>query len=83
MGAMDNTEMEEKEIKLNDVDSVVFYTDGVTEAFDEYFNHFGLDRLQYITKKYHNLLADDLIGKIMDEVRSFSGKAPQSDELGK
>jgi sigma-B regulation protein RsbU (phosphoserine phosphatase) len=81
MGAMEDSELEEKEIELNDGDLVVFYTDGVTEAFDKDFNQFGLDRLQYITKKYHNLSAEGLIGKIMEEVLSFSGEAPQSDDI--
>ena len=81
MGVVEKAEMEEREIELDEGDVVVFYTDGVTEAVDERFNQFGIERLVEITRKNSHLPAADLVEKITDEVLAFSKGAPQFDDI--
>jgi serine phosphatase RsbU (regulator of sigma subunit)/predicted enzyme related to lactoylglutathione lyase len=53
-------------------DTLVLYTDGVTECFDHSGNEFGEDRLIEILRRHHRLPARPLIDSIVDELRRFS-----------
>lgn len=81
LGVIEDAEMEERKIALERGDMVVFYTDGVTEAQNESGSQFGEDRLFEIISKNHGLSAKDLTEKIEEEVLSFSGDAPQFDDI--
>jgi sigma-B regulation protein RsbU (phosphoserine phosphatase) len=81
MGVVEKADMEERKIELSEGDLVVFYTDGVTEAVDDGFDQFGVERLVEITRKYSRLPAADLVEKITDEVLAFSKGAPQFDDI--
>ncbi len=81
MGVMDDAEMEEREIEIGEGDVVVFYTGGATEAVDERFNQFGVERLVETVRKNGHLPAAGLVEKIIDEVLAFSRDAPQFDDI--
>ncbi|HOO54704.1 MAG TPA: SpoIIE family protein phosphatase [Methanothrix sp.] len=81
MGVMDDAEMEEREIGIGEGDLVVFYTDGVTEASDDGFYQFGVERLVETVKKNSHLSAAGLVEKITGEVLAFSKGAPQFDDI--
>ncbi len=56
------------------------YTDGVTEAKDINDKLFGEERLiNFIVKQENNTRT--LLNNILEELRSFAGKAPQSDDI--
>ncbi len=71
---IDETQMEEG-------DMILLYTDGITEAMDEKENLFGSDRVKNIIKENHNLPAEELKQKIIDEITKFTGTAPQHDDM--
>jgi sigma-B regulation protein RsbU (phosphoserine phosphatase) len=81
LGALEDIELEEREIILESGDMVVFYTDGVTEAIDSKDNQFGEERLFKLIKENHDLSANDVIEKIKSEVLSFCGDEPQFDDI--
>jgi sigma-B regulation protein RsbU (phosphoserine phosphatase) len=81
MGVVENAEMEEREIELDEGDLVVFYTDGVTEAVDDGFDQFGVERLVETVRKNSHLSAANLVEKITDEILAFSKGAPQFDDI--
>jgi sigma-B regulation protein RsbU (phosphoserine phosphatase) len=81
MGVMDDAEMEERKIEIGEGDVIVFYTDGVTEAVDDGFHQFGVERLVETVKVNRHLPAADLVEKITGEVLAFSSGAPQFDDI--
>ena len=53
-------------------DTLVLYTDGVTEAFDVQGQEFGEQRLVESLLRYHQLPPHELLTTILDEVKQFS-----------
>ena len=77
------TELEFKrtELNLQPGDSLVFYTDGVTEAFNLENECYGDDRLLDDLK---NLAGKDpctITAGLFEKVRAHAGSAPQSDDI--
>ena len=74
---------EEKQISLAVGDVVVFYTDGLTEAFNKTGKEFGEARLRQILQKYHHLSAERLVELIREALFSFThdGDVPPSDDV--
>lgn len=68
------------ETQLQPGDTLVMYTDGVTEATDEEGNEFGQDRLLEVLSDNLDLSGPALLGLVLDEVRQF-GKGEQADDI--
>jgi serine phosphatase RsbU (regulator of sigma subunit) len=60
------------ERNLSPGDTVTFYTDGVTESFNEAGEEFGESRLVEALRRYHELPPQNLLGSIVQSLRSFS-----------
>jgi sigma-B regulation protein RsbU (phosphoserine phosphatase) len=60
---------------------MIFYTDGIVEAMNEQEEMFGFERLVEIVKQSRSASADELLEEIIDAVKSFTGSAPQHDDL--
>ena len=81
LGVVKDAELEDGEVKLRKGDIFVFYTDGVTEAMNENNEQFGEERLKKVILKNRKLSAQKMIRKIQNEVKTFTGKRPQFDDL--
>ena len=81
LGAIADIELEERKIILDGGDTVVFYTDGVTEAMNKSMEQFVEERLITTIKVNHELSANDMIEKIKGEVLAFCGDEPQFDDI--
>jgi phosphoserine phosphatase RsbU/P len=81
LGAIENIELQEIEIKLTQGDEVILYTDGVTEAINEKNVQFGQDRLIKVIKDNRASSAKDLMEKIQTEVNLFVNNQPQFDDV--
>jgi sigma-B regulation protein RsbU (phosphoserine phosphatase) len=81
IGAMENSEYTASELSLESDDVIVLYTDGVTEAVNPHDEMFGEERLRNVVKACTNSSAHDLIERILEEVKSFCGDWPQSDDI--
>ncbi|MBU0985255.1 MAG: SpoIIE family protein phosphatase, partial [candidate division Zixibacteria bacterium] len=63
-------------------DSVVVYSDGVTEAeCAERDELFGEDRLEKLLEKDKALSPRELVGSVMEQVNSFAAGTPRSDDV--
>jgi sigma-B regulation protein RsbU (phosphoserine phosphatase) len=69
------------EIVLQDGDALVFYTDGVTEAFNAQGECYGSERLLAAAGSLSALPAPALAQGLLQQVRAFAGDAPQSDDI--
>jgi serine phosphatase RsbU (regulator of sigma subunit) len=61
-------------------DSIVLYTDGVTEAFNVAGEEFGEQRLTEAVRRHRELSPRDLLAAIVEEVRRFS-PGEQGDDI--
>jgi len=74
--------LEEREICLEKGDSLVLYSDGITEMKNCQKEFFGLDRLMEAVEKKQSLEgAEVMVKAILSEVRGFQGKAVQEDDV--
>jgi sigma-B regulation protein RsbU (phosphoserine phosphatase) len=62
--------MEERQ--LNPGDSLLLYTDGVTEALNGEGEEFGEERLVEVARKHNELSLPELLAAIEDQARKFS-----------
>ncbi len=81
LGVMDEINLEEMQLDLGSNDTVVLYTDGVTESINKKEEQFGLDRLVKLIAQNSYLSAQNLVDKIRGEVTAFSQGQSQFDDL--
>ena len=62
-------------------DTLVFYTDGVTEAMNDKDEQFGLDRLRETFASNPPGNVKEAVSTIFDAVSDFAGDTPQSDDV--
>jgi phosphoserine phosphatase RsbU/P len=67
--------------RLEAGDTLVLFSDGVTEAEDQNSSQFGVPRLQDILAGLHNMPLDRLQRTIVESVEAFSGGASQADDI--
>ncbi|MBD3287359.1 SpoIIE family protein phosphatase [candidate division KSB1 bacterium] len=73
--------IEEKTITLNTEDLMLFYTDGVVEARNNFQEEFGENHLLEETAALAQLGAQDIRKKLVYEVQTFEGAAKPHDDL--
>lgn len=81
IGAFDFYEFEAQSVKMEKGDTLLLYTDGVTEAFNITEELYGDDRLIDALKKFSNDGVKTLIDNMVGDVFTFAGEAPQSDDI--
>jgi serine phosphatase RsbU (regulator of sigma subunit)/putative methionine-R-sulfoxide reductase with GAF domain/anti-sigma regulatory factor (Ser/Thr protein kinase) len=81
LGAVEHAQMTERSINLGAGDVLMFYTDGVTEAFSAEDEMFGDERLVNLVTGLDLATAEEILDKIDDEVNQFIGDCPVSDDI--
>ncbi len=81
VGAIDCISYHAEEIDLEQGDTLVMFTDGVTEAMNVSFEEFGEQRLVDVLKSAHPESCDSLVESIKKEVAAFTEGAEQSDDI--
>jgi len=72
---------EKQEVAYSSGDVLVFFTDGVTEAWDEKREMFGESRLVASIIQRQSRTAKDILGGIEQDVRRHVADAPQNDDF--
>lgn len=70
-----------QEIDLKDNDTLILYTDGITEAKNKELDDFGDKRLSKIVIDNADKSADDIANKIIHDVTVFSSSHSQYDDI--
>jgi sigma-B regulation protein RsbU (phosphoserine phosphatase) len=81
MGIFEQIELSEHEIDVLPGDSLIFYTDGVTEAMNATYQLFGEERLQAVITANPTATAQAILDAIVEAVNTFTGGAPPTDDL--
>jgi sigma-B regulation protein RsbU (phosphoserine phosphatase) len=66
---------------LSKGDTLIFYTDGVSEAFNPEEECYGNKRLLADAGSFLGLSAAAITAGLLQKVRTFAGSAPQSDDI--
>jgi sigma-B regulation protein RsbU (phosphoserine phosphatase) len=80
-GIVPGTVVPSESLGLEPGDVLVFYTDGVTEAFDAGGRQFGQERLLEHVAKMTGGSAADAVASTLAAVRKHAGQHPQSDDI--
>jgi serine phosphatase RsbU (regulator of sigma subunit) len=81
LGVLEEVKISQKEVKLHPGDTVIFYTDGVTEAMNEDFDEFGMDRLNMVGKNMRKHSAAEIVNAITQAVDDHAGDTSQFDDV--
>lgn len=81
LGVMENRNVEQKTISFDVGDSILLYTDGLTEAFSSAGELFGEARLMSVLKSLQDKSADEMIVNIEECLNEFIEANPLGDDL--
>jgi sigma-B regulation protein RsbU (phosphoserine phosphatase) len=70
-----------EQVQLNAGDTLVLYTDGVTEAMNAAGAQMGLDGLAEVIRPNSDLAPEQLIQKVVQALTSFTHGAPLADDV--
>jgi serine phosphatase RsbU (regulator of sigma subunit)/ketosteroid isomerase-like protein len=81
VGPFADAAFEEETLRLRSSDTVVMFTDGVTEATSEAGEEFGEGRLFACLSSQAGVSPEALMTRILSTVREFCGRADQTDDV--
>ncbi len=81
LGLFGDSRYDEAKVTLEEGDLLALFTDGVTEAQNEFEEFWGEERLVEILRLHTQKSCRRLLQDILDEVRSFAGEQGQSDDI--
>jgi sigma-B regulation protein RsbU (phosphoserine phosphatase) len=81
LGVIPGLDFIENTVVLSPGDTVIFYTDGVTEAMDDDGEEFGTERLFEIFADAPPRDSQEANDAVFTAVRDFVGDTPQSDDI--
>lgn len=81
VGAMENSNYETERFILRPGESLLMYTDGVTEAMNQQGEAFSEGRLKNEIALSYGESIQDMIGRVMKKIIAFSYGTPQSDDI--
>ncbi|SMG12287.1 sigma-B regulation protein RsbU (phosphoserine phosphatase) [Marivirga sericea] len=68
-------------LKITEPQTLLLYTDGLTEAFNEDEEEFGPERVMEILSKYISATPQAILAAILKEIDAFIGKRALSDDI--
>ncbi|NUN98539.1 MAG: SpoIIE family protein phosphatase [Candidatus Omnitrophica bacterium] len=80
-GSLFRQSLKEFTLPLDSGDLVVFYTDGLTEAMNEDFREFTLDRVLQVIRENKGQAVEQVVHRIQGEVDAFVGDRPPHDDV--
>lgn len=81
VGVFDDFEYQSDTLTLAPGDSLIMYTDGVTEAFNKDREMFGEAGLEKTLKSVPGAGSQEIIESLLDDINEFVDSAPQSDDI--
>lgn len=81
LGVIDGLPFKKNELALNQGDTLILYTDGVTEAENVVKEQFGEARLEQVLAGCQGASCEEIVNRINSAVKEFAGEAEQSDDI--
>jgi sigma-B regulation protein RsbU (phosphoserine phosphatase) len=80
-GRLFDEALSEMEIHLGSGDTLVFYTDGVTEAMNDQGEEYQMERFVDTLQKSRSESSNRILDAIHESLSNFTGDLPQHDDL--
>ncbi|MDP2055474.1 MAG: GAF domain-containing protein [Acidobacteriota bacterium] len=80
LGSFGSSAYDEVQVPLLPGDVFVFFSDGISEAFNEAGEDFGMPRLLEVIERTHAKPAKEIVGELFGAVQAFCGDAEQNDD---
>ncbi len=80
-GIKKDVEFEQKSTQLQAEDLLLLYTDGIIEAENNQGEFFGIERLGKLLQESEAMTPQEIIDKILDQVRIFTGLRHFNDDI--
>ena len=80
LGSFGSSAYDEVQVPLLPGDVFVFFSDGISEAFNEAGDDFGMPRLFEVIERTHAKPAKEIVGELFGAVQAFCGDAEQNDD---
>ena len=74
-------EYDTQKITIGPGDSVLFFTDGVSDAFSMDGESFGIERLQAVCEAYRESSPPEILGQVFSEIGLFAQGRAQHDDM--
>lgn len=81
LGFVENVPYEQEVVNLESGDILLVYSDGITEAMNPDEEEFGEKRLAEIVTNSNESSAREIIGRILEDVVTFTRNKPQMDDM--
>jgi len=81
LGMFCTTNFRACELTLAPGDKLLLYTDGLTEMFNAAGDEFGVERVHSLAKRHGATEPQTILTACLEEIRSFSAAAKQTDDL--
>jgi phosphoserine phosphatase RsbU/P len=81
LGLFESAEYERAEVPFTPGDSLLLYSDGISEAADSRGQELGEERLHTLWRDYGVLPSSEVIGRLLGDVEAFRGSAGQGDDM--
>jgi sigma-B regulation protein RsbU (phosphoserine phosphatase) len=81
VGLVPEAEFTTSSIQLETDDTLVLFSDGVTEAMDPEENLYGVGRLKEVLEGKHELALDEIQKVVLESVENFARGARQADDV--
>jgi sigma-B regulation protein RsbU (phosphoserine phosphatase) len=81
LGVLDDTPYQQESVRLQPGDTLLLYTDGLTEAFNGRGEEFGMERLRHVVREHWGCSAGDLVTTLEEAVDGFTRGEPASDDM--
>ncbi len=81
LGVTETARWKQKTVRFVPGDYLLLYTDGITEAQNEYGDFFGDNRLIDIALSQYGKSSREMQSAILDEVNRFMGSTPRQDDI--
>jgi sigma-B regulation protein RsbU (phosphoserine phosphatase) len=76
-----SVDYETQKITVEPGDSVLFFTDGISDAFSTDGESFGIERLQMVCEAYRDSSPPELLGHVFSEIDLFAQGRTQHDDM--
>ena len=81
LGVFEDARYDEAELKLQPGDTLILYTDGITEAHNSQSAMYGIERFEASCAAAGQKAPSDLIQHLLADVDTYTGEAPQYDDI--
>ena len=81
IGLFSSSKYSMKEIQMKHGDTILLYTDGVSEARNDSDRDYGTNSLRETLHNYHTLQPGELLGRCVKDLTTFRGNAPLFDDV--